>query len=488
MKTRSSLTSPIAAMVAILVVASFAVGADGVNAASPAAGRRPNILLIVADDLGYGELSCQGNPQIPTPNIDSIANNGIRFTSGYVSAPLCSPTRAGLMMGRYQQRFGHEFNPGGNDHGPEFGLPVTDKTIAERLKAAGYATGIFGKWHLGYAKPCLPTSRGFDWHFGFLDACHAYPFRNGQLGESLLPDTQKGQWNYTSEAFAEEAAAFIEQHREKPWFVYLPFGAVHCPPGKTLYAKISAMPESASKKYKDRFPNITDADRLIYAAVESAMDDAVGVVLAKLRELRLEENTLVFFLSDNGGPTWQTTSRNDPLRGQKGDLLEGGIREPFMVQWKGHLNAGKVDDRPIIQLDILPTALAAAGAPVSDAERLDGVNLLPYLAGENDGAPHTSLFWRYGKQRAVRMGDWKLVNQGKGTMLYNLANDIGEAKDLAAKEPAKVKELEAAYKRWNANNVPPRWAPKSKPTKGAISDADSSPKNCSKIAESSAKH
>ena len=181
------------------------------------------------------------------------------------------------------------------------------------------------------------------------------------------------------------------------------------------------------------------------------MDDAVGVVLAKLRELKLEDNTLIFFFSDNGGPTGVTTSRNDPLRGMKGDVLEGGIREPFLVQWKGHLPAGKVDDRPIISLDIQPTALAAAGVPI-DAS-LEGVNLLPYLTGDNKEAPHTALFWRYGKKHAVRMGDWKLTDQGDGAKLYNLAADIGEKNDLAAKEPGKLKELAAAYEEWNAKNI-----------------------------------
>lgn len=437
----------------------FAALAFAADEPAKAAKPRPNILIILADDMGYGELSCQGNPQIPTPNIDSIAKNGIRFTSGYVSAPVCSPTRAGLMMGRYQQRFGHEFNPGGGDGGLKFGLPA-EKTFAEQFKDAGYATGMFGKWHLGYTKPTSPLSRGFDWCFGFLPACRPYPFHNGDLGKSLLPNLEQGKPNYTTEAFAAEAAAFIELHRDKPWFVYLPFNAVHCPPG-------TLTPQSAPPKYRDRFPGIIDGNRRIYAGMESALDDAVGVVLEKLRQLRLEENTLIFFFSDNGGPTWQTTSRNDPLRGQKGDVLEGGVRIPFMLQWKGRLPAGIVDDRPVIQLDILPTALAAAGLPLPTNVKLDGVNLLPYLSGERKDPPHEALFWRYGAKRAVRMGDWKLADQGDGAKLYNLAADIGEKTNLSLKDLEKLKALESAYAKWNAQNIPAKFghSGKAKPGK-----------------------
>ena len=444
---RNTATILLAAVLGLAISAVAAVAADSGD--KPAA-ERPNILVILADDMGYGELTCQGNPEIPTPNIDSIAKNGIRFTSGYVSAPLCSPSRAGLMMGRYQQHFGHEFNPGGGETGPHFGLPTDSRTFAERMKAAGYATGMFGKWHLGYAKPTLPKARGFDWYYGFLGACRPYPIRNKtEMGKSLLPDAN---YNYTSDAFAAETAAFIEQHKDVPWFVYLPFNAVHASPASSR----GVVPADGGK-YRDRFPNIKDERRRTYAGMESGLDDAVGVVLAKIRQLNLEENTLIFFFSDNGGPTWQTTSRNDPLSGSKGHVLEGGIREPFLVQWKGHLPAGKVDDRPIISLDILPTALNAAGAPPADMAKLDGVNLLPYLTGARTDAPHKALFWRFGSKRAVRMGDWKLTDEGDGFKLYNLSTDIAEKTDLTAKEPAKVKELTAAYEAWNVKNIPPRW-------------------------------
>lgn len=426
---------------------------------------KPNILVILADDLGYGELSCQGYPsQIPTPHIDSLATNGIRFTSGYVSGPYCSPTRAGFMTGRYQQRYGHEFNPGpAQTANPAFGLSLNEKTIGDRLKAAGYATGWFGKSHLGYEPPFHPLQRGFDEYFGFLGGAHSYLDAAGDPHNPILRGTTPvNNIDYTTDAFGRETVNFIEKHRREPWFCYLAFNAVHAPLESTA-------------KYLSRFTNIADKRRRTYAAMQSAMDDAVGTVLAKLREHHLEENTLVFFFSDNGGPTPSTTSGNGPLRGFKAQTWEGGIRIPFLVQWKGHLPAGKVDDRPMIQLDILPTALAAAGVEIKSEWKLDGVNLLPYLNGQKSGVPHEALYWRFGQQMAIRLGDWKLVkgvgsqgvegaeHQGRastdGAELYHLTADLGEKHNLAEQEPARFKELAAAWDKWNSELVEPKWFP-----------------------------
>ncbi|MEW6211032.1 MAG: sulfatase-like hydrolase/transferase, partial [Acidobacteriota bacterium] len=335
-----------------------------VEQATPA--RRPNILLIVADDLGYADLGVQGCKDIPTPNIDSIARGGVRFTNGYVSCPVCSPTRAGLMTGRYQQRFGHEFNPGPAAQAEEdFGLPLSEVTLAYRLKALGYATGMFGKWHIGYKPEMHPMRRGFDEFFGFLGGAHSYINPNERRANPILRGNEViSERSYLTEAFAREAVSFIERHHNESFFLYLPFNAVHAP-------------MQATEKYRSRFASITDERRRTFAAMLSAMDDAVGQVLARLRELKLEENTLIFFISDNGGPTLQTTSRNDPLRGYKGQVLEGGIRIPFLIQWKGRVPAGKVYDRPVISLDIHPTALAAAGGKITGELKLDGRNLLP---------------------------------------------------------------------------------------------------------------
>ena len=434
---------------------------------SAAETKKPNILLIVADDLGYGELSIQGNPQIPTPNIDSLAKNGIRFTSGYVSGPYCSPTRAGLQTGRYQQRFGHEFNPGPIEAAaPAFGLSLKETTIADRLKTAGYATGWFGKSHLGYLPQYHPLKRGYDEYFGFLGGAHDYLDAASDSNNPILRGTNRVKTiGYTTEDFGNEAVKFIEKHKAEPWFVYLPFNAVHAP-------------LEATDKYLTRFPNIEERKRRTFAGMLSAMDDAVGHVLSTIRQLGQEENTLVFFISDNGGPTASTTSGNGPLRGFKAQTWEGGIRVPFIIQWKGRLPAGKVDDRPVIQLDIVPTALAAAGVQAKPDWKLDGVNLLPYLKGDKTEPPHEALYWRFGGQIAIRKGDWKLVKapglaagasalegqaRTEGAELYNLAKDIGEKNNVAATEPEKFKEVAVDWNKWNAELVEPAWRPGRQP-------------------------
>lgn len=448
---------------AVFVVAAFSLSLPVSAARGEQAAKKPNILLIVADDLGYGETGFQGYAKdIPTPHLDGIAANGTRFTSGYVSGPYCSPTRAGLLTGRYQQRFGHEFNPGTPaSEGQPIGLPLDEKTIGDHLKAAGYATGWFGKSHLGNTPEFHPLKRGFDEFFGFLGGAHGYLTPGSGVNVVQRGTRPVGKVDYLTEAFGNEAVRFIESRKDNPWFVYLAFNAVHSPLETT-------------EKYESRFAHIKDGKRRKFAALLSALDDATGAVLAKIRELGQEENTLIFFLGDNGGPTAQTTSGNGPLRGFKGQTWEGGVRVPFIVQWKGRLPAGKVEHRPVIQLDILPTALAAAGAEIP--ANVDGVNLLPYLTGEKTNEPHEALYWRFGRQLAVRKGDWKLIkapNGGgvegpttgrepataEGAKLYNLASDIGEKTDLSAKEPEKVKELTALWNAWNATLVPPKWYP-----------------------------
>jgi arylsulfatase A-like enzyme len=409
---------------------------------------RPNILVIVGDDMGYADIGLHGCKDIPTPHIDSLAKNGVRCTDGYVSGPYCSPTRAGLMTGRYQQRFGHEFNPGPAPMG-DIGLPLTEVTLADRLKAAGYKTGMVGKWHLGDAEKFHPINRGFQEYYGFLGGARSFfpitanmPPVGGRMYRNLdvVPENEP----YTTDTFAREANSFIDRHVKDEWFLYLPFNAVHTP-------------MHATDKYLARFKNVEPAGRRTYCAMMSAMDDAIGAVLRKLDETKLTDNTLIFFVSDNGGPPVNSSS-NGVLRGNKAQTWEGGIRVPYLVQWKGRLPAGKIYDQPVIQLDFHPTALAAAGVDAKDA-KFDGVNLLPHLEGKITAPPHDTLYWRFGDQMAIRHGNLKLV-QGRGAdkrMLFDLAVDIGEQKDLTAERPEVVQELTRKYDEWNKTLEQPRW-------------------------------
>ncbi|MBP6963980.1 MAG: sulfatase-like hydrolase/transferase [Armatimonadetes bacterium] len=407
--------------------------------------RKPNVIVILSDDHGYGAIGCQGCRDIPTPNIDSIAKKGVRCTNGYVTCPVCSPTRAGLNTGRYQQCFGHEDNPGPpNVCAPNFGLPLDEKTTADYMKAQGYATGMVGKWHLGHKPECNPTKRGFDEFFGFLTGAHSYTNPGVGTAEPILRGTEEvDEKEYLTDAFGREAISFIDRHKEKPFFLYLAFNAVHAP-------------LQAAKRYEDEFTQFKNPDKRKYAAMLTAMDEQIGRVLAKVREAGLEKDTLIFFLGDNGGYRLAGFAPNAPLSGFKGDTFEGGVRIPFIVQWKGKLPAGKTYDKPVISLDVLPTAVTVAGG--KPGANVDGVNILPFLKGEKKGVPHDRLFWRWIDKYGARVGDWKLVQNGDGKeLLFNLADDIGETTDLSAANPDKLKQLKAAYKDWDTKNIPPKW-------------------------------
>jgi arylsulfatase A-like enzyme len=436
------------------------------TAAVFAADAKPNIIVILADDLGYADLGCQGSKEVVSPQIDSIAANGVRLTAGYVSAPQCCPSRAGLITGRYQNRFGFEANWPASAHAWA-GLPAGERTIADHLKAAGYVTGMIGKWHLGDRNAQRPCQRGFDETFWHPNGGVLFPDKKTGFISNLYRGSNPVQVaEYSTDAFGRQAVEFIERHQRTPFFLYLAFVPPHWP--------MQAKPEHLAQ-----FAHIPDLHRRTMLGMMASLDENVGRVLAKLRETKLEENTLVFFLSDNGGPTGrarpqpdadfeygQNTSKNDPCRGVKGDLLEGGIRVPFMVQWKGRIPAGKTYDQPVISLDILPTALAAAGVEPQAGWRLDGTNLLPFLTGGTPGTPHATLYWRFrfppaqpAQHRwAVRQGDWKLVKNGREPVsLYNLASDIGETKNLADEQPGRVAAMKAAYDQWDAQNKEPLW-------------------------------
>ncbi|MHC4171651.1 MAG: sulfatase-like hydrolase/transferase [Planctomycetota bacterium] len=421
-------------------------GCSGMDQTSRAESKRPNIIVIISDDMGYADIGCHGCQDIATPNIDSIARNGVRFTNGYVSCPVCSPTRAGLATGRYQQRFGHEYNTGPPPGGlrEQVGLPLTEVTIANVLKSAGYVTGAVGKWHLGMVAHFHPFKRGYDEFFGFLHGGHSYIDPGLGTFNPILRGTEPvDEKEYLTDAFSREAVAFIEHHHNVPFFLYLAYNAVHTP-------------MQGPQRYKNSFKHITNSKRRVYAGMLTAMDEGIGKVLAKLRELGIEEDTLLFFVNDNGGPT-ANASDNRPLRATKGTMYEGGIRVPFMIQWPRRLKGGQVYEHPVIALDILPTAAVAAGGKLPADRKIDGINLLPYLTDNKKRAPHKILFWRSGQNHAVRKGNWKLVRMGSETGLFDLASDIGESRDLKGQRPDFLRKMEEAFERWNSQMIEPVW-------------------------------
>jgi arylsulfatase A-like enzyme len=416
-----------------VAVACLLAGASA--SADAAEGRKPNVLVLYLDDMGWAQPGAYGGKLAPTPHIDAIARNGVRFTDGYVSACVCSPSRVGLMTGRYQSRTGHDANTTRRE-GSE--LDLRETTIAQRMKEVGYVTGLVGKWHLGDSPQHLPGARGFDYALGTVSNLGEGGFYRGTETIKELPGAP-----VTSPVFAREAIGFIERQREKAWFLTVAFNAVHAP---------HVASERWLEKFKDR-PRREQG----YAANIAEADEAIGAIMAALRERGLEEQTLVFVISDNGGAN--DVAEMGGLRGRKWLVWEGGVRVTWLAQWKGRIPAGRVSGVPVIQLDVLPTALAAAGVAVRPEWKLDGVNLLPLLEGRTERLEREALFWRFGVQYAVRAGDWKLVKASVDMqpMLVNLAADPGEKIDLAARHPDKVRELQALWDKWNAGNLPPRW-------------------------------
>lgn len=414
---------------------------------APAAGRAPNIVVILSDDAGYADFSMHGSRRFLTPNIDSIAENGVLFTQGYVTASVCSPSRAGLLTGRYPQRFGHEFNipPRWSETN---GLPLTEVPLSAVLKPHGYRTIALGKWHLGYADAFHPLSRGFDDFFGFLQGARSYrPLRGNRLNR-LLRDRNPidEDFEYMTDELGKRAAAYIARHRDRPFFLYLAPNAVHTP--------MHARPDDLEAVAEIRRPR-----RRTLAAMTLALDRMVGTVLAALRRHDLDRDTLLFFINDNGGAT-RNASVNAPLRGHKATPFEGGLRVPFVAQWPARLPRGKRYEHPVITLDVFPTALAAAGYPGEPKNALDGVNLLPFLTGRKQSRPHPSLYWRRGPNWAVRHLDFKLVfhrRTAEAPMLFDLGNDPYEEHDLAGEHPDRVASLKKRYDAWASELADPRW-------------------------------
>ncbi|WP_255416087.1 sulfatase [Reichenbachiella sp. MSK19-1] len=416
---------------------------------------QPNILLIFIDDGGNADFGFQGSDLMPTPALDKLAKSGVMFTQGYVSASVCGPSRAGLITGRYQQRFGYEENnvPGYMSEnskllGDEMGLPVDEKTIGNYLKGLGYKTGYYGKWHLGDADKYHPTKRGFDEFYGFRGGDRSY-----FAYEQIPHDDKKmergfGQFEepegYVTDVLADETIAFIENNKNEPWFAFLAFNAVHTP-------------MEATEEDLAQFPQLSGLRKEV-AAMTLALDRACGRVLDKLDELGLDKNTLVVFTNDNGGPTDKNGSVNLPLSGTKSNHLEGGIRVPYLISWPAQLKKKQTYNYPVSTLDLLPTFYAAAGGDMSDLPSVDGVDLMPYLQGKNEDRPHETLFWKKGPRAAVRQGDWKLIRYSdRPAELYYLPEDISEHNNLASQNLEKVQELFTLLYEWELTLEPPLW-------------------------------
>lgn len=418
----------------------------------------PNLVLILADDLGYADVGFNGCQDIPTPNIDRIAQEGVVFSNGYVSWAACGPSRAGLITGRYQDRFGFSRNPLFAPNDSTMGLPLSEQTLAKVLQQANYKSAAIGKWHLGAHPTQRPLERGFTDFFGFLTGGHRYFPEEWTLADEyevksqfqayrtkLLRNEQRiEEQEYLTDALSREAAAYIQQYKENPFFIYLAYNAPHTP-------------LQATDKYLSRFDHIKNRKRKTYAAMVSSIDDGVGRILDRLDSLGLSENTLVVFLSDNGGPERTNASDNGPLRGQKGDLFEGGIRVPFAMRWKGEIAAGSQYEHPVSALDIFATIISQNKERVNLKKPIDGVDLLPYLSGQLTGMPHDQLFWRRHDQNnlAIRQGDLKLHTKDTTTLLFHLANDLGEQEELAAQEQQTAQRLKAEVEQWNSQMMAP---------------------------------
>lgn len=405
---------------------------------------KPNFILIVADDLGYADLSMHGSKQIPTPNIDALAKGGISFTNGYVSAPVCSPSRAGLLTGKNQVRFGYDNNLGGNQPGfdPDFlGLPLSETTLADRLNELGYVTGLVGKWHLGDEPHFHPLKRGFDEFWGYTGGGHDYftsePDGKGYKSPIECNYKTPQPITYITDDKGDEFVGFIQRHKNEPFFLFASFNAPHAP-------------MQATEADLELFDHIKDEKRRNYCAMVYRLDINVGRIMKTLQKEGLLENTLVAFISDNGGPVDSNASINAPLNGQKGILLEGGIRVPYILNWPGKLEAGKVVDDPVLSLDLFPTFVEAAGGTISEKDDLDGVNLLPYLTGTTDKKPHETMKWRFTISAAIRDGNWKLVRlPDRLPMLYNLAEDISEQNDVALQNLERTKTMLKELGQWD---------------------------------------
>jgi arylsulfatase A-like enzyme len=436
------------AFLSILFLAYFSANAT-------TAATQPNVVLIFVDDLGYADVGYQGCSDVATPNIDSIADSGIRFPAGYVTAPVCGPSRAGLLTGRYQQEFGFEDNPGPFRQSPEtrIGIPLDVPTIGEMFKQAGYRTAWIGKHHSGKEADNNPIHREFDVFFGFLNGALGYFVGDNTKGELLRGlEPVASESEYLTDAFTREAIKFIEGSKDEPFMLYLPYNAVHAPMHAT---------EDLLKKYA----HIEHTGRRKFAAMLDSMDSNIGRVLDTLKAQGLYENTLLFFISDNGGAEDKSNySYNYPLRGIKSSMYEGGIRVPFALQWPAKIKPA-IFDAPVSSIDVIPTALAAAGFTQDPELQMRGRNLLPYFT---DNAPEFEdryLYWRFMHGHVIRNHEWKLVRPWGGRdfiatdawELYHISEDISESNNVIKQYPEIAAELGTAWESWSASLMPAQW-------------------------------
>jgi arylsulfatase A-like enzyme len=420
----------------------------------------PNVVLIRVDDLGYGALGSYGSPDARTPNIDRLAREGVRLTDAYANGAVCTPTRAAFISGRYQQRAGLEWVLTGSPADRELGLPAAATSLPALLKAGGYATGLVGKWHLGWRPEFGPNAHGFDEFYGFLSGAHSYytdqaeELRAGSGAPDLFENAKPVEaTGYLTDEFTRRAVGFIARHAGRPFFLEVAYSAVHWP-----FDPPDLPPAEAGRRAARPLRQMPDdtipATRQDYVRMLERADRGVGEILAALDQRGLARNTLVIFTNDNGG---EWLSRNAPLFHRKGTLWEGGIRVPLILRWPGALPAGRVSGQVAITMDLTASILAATGVRTPDGYRPDGIDILPILRGEAPAAERR-LFWRWNRpdrrQRAVRSGQWKLLADANHLMLFDLGADPGERNDLAAGRPDLVAALERMLDQWEAEVGP----------------------------------
>ncbi|MFH6768597.1 sulfatase-like hydrolase/transferase [Gaetbulibacter aquiaggeris] len=403
----------------------------------------PNIIVIIVDDAGYVDFGFMGSKDLDTPEIDKLAADGVIFTDAHVSATVCAPSRAGLLTGKYQQRFGFEANGTGDEHSGDIGLSDNVVTLAEVFKKNNYKTIAIGKWHLGATATDHPNKRGFDEFYGFLAGGRSYfPMTNPSTEHMLQQNGKQVTFDgYLTDVLGDRSVNFIEENKDHPFFMYLAYNAVHTP----MEAK-----QADLEKYKDH-------SRQDLAAMTWSLDENIGKLRNKLKELEILDNTLIYFISDNGG-AHNNSSENGILKGWKGNEFEGGHRVPFVVSWPAKIQSNQKFEGLTSSLDIFTTSLAAADIKKEDHLILDGVNLLPYLLQEKSGSPHAELYWRKLDESAARLGDYKLVKlKGYGSTMYNLSNDLGELNDLSAKDTVALNQISTKLSTWESKMITPLW-------------------------------